>query len=359
MNSIERMSNILDRKPVDRIAICARPWGPTGEKWAKQAGLASTDDLPQYLNCDFRFAGWLNSIANLDHKDIILDESDDWKLLVDGNGSTLKWMKDGGGVPEHVDFKVKDRNSWEEIKPFLLDVDKRRINLEQYDKLKSLAARDERYFGWSMMGPFELMHPVCGHENLLMGMALDPDWIKDMVNTYVEYSINHLEMIFAEKGKPQAIYFHDDLGYKFKPFMSTPMYKDMIQPGHIRLFDFAHANGCKVILHSCGFIEPFVPEFIAEGIDCLQGMEYKAGTDLCRLAEKYSDQIAFFGGMDARVLISNDKAQIDHELETRMVPALKSGASYILHSDHSEPPEVELETMLYFFKKAIELDGNM
>ncbi len=355
MNSIERVANILERKPVDRIAFCARPWGPTVEKWTKQAGLVSSDQLYQYLNCDLRYAGWLNSVADLDHKEIILEESDDWKLVVDGNGSTLKWMKDGGGVPEHVSFKVQDRSSWQEIKPFLLDVDPRRIDLDQYEKLKSSATEDQRYFAWAVMGPFELMHPACGHENLLMGMALDPEWIKDMVSTYVDYTINHLEMIFEKKGKPQALYFHDDLGYKQKPFMSTPMYKELIQPGHIRLFDFAHANDCKVILHSCGYIEPFVPEFITEGIDCLQGMEFKAGTDLCRLAGQYSNQIAFFGGMDARVLISNDKEKIDHELKTRLLPAIESGASYILHSDHSEPPEVELETMQYFFQRALEL----
>jgi uroporphyrinogen decarboxylase len=31
---------------------------------------------------------------------------------------------------------------------------------------------------------FGVMHPVCGHENMLMGMALDPIGVKDMVNTY-------------------------------------------------------------------------------------------------------------------------------------------------------------------------------
>ncbi len=36
---------------------------------------------------------------------------------------------------------------------------------------------------------FECMHPVCGHEYMLMGMALDPDWVKDMADTYANLII--------------------------------------------------------------------------------------------------------------------------------------------------------------------------
>ena len=43
------------------------------------------------------------------------------------------------------------------------------------------------------------------------------------------------------------------------------------------------------------------------------------------------------------------------ELKEKMIPVIKGGGSYILHSDHSEPPEVEFETMQYFFGKAREI----
>ena len=53
-------------------------------------------------------------------------------------------------------------------------------------------------FCWAGVAPFEQMHPVCGHEYMLMGMALDPEWVSDMVQTYADFTIRHLELLFIE-----------------------------------------------------------------------------------------------------------------------------------------------------------------
>ena len=92
-----------------------------------------------------------------------------------------------------VPYTVKDRTGWEEhIKPFFQDVDRRRIPFEEYREDRAFSADKQRFFCVHGYGPFELMQTMCGHENLLIGMALDPDWVKDMVKTYVDAAINHL-----------------------------------------------------------------------------------------------------------------------------------------------------------------------
>jgi len=259
-------------------------------------------------------------------------------------------------TPEHVDFTVKDRATWEEhAKPFLVDVDRRRIPFEGYRAAKKFAAEKERFFCWAGVAPFEQMHPVCGHEYMLMGMALDPDWVKDMVQTYTDLTINHLELLFAEEGTPDGFFFYEDMGFKNRPFMSPQMYGEIIQPGHARLFDYAHSLGCKVIVHSCGYVEPLVPGLIEAGMDCLQAMEVKAGMDLPTLFRRFGDKISFFGGVDVRCLISNDRAQIDEEMDRKILPVVQGGGGYILHSDHSEPPEIDYETMMYFVERGRKL----
>jgi uroporphyrinogen decarboxylase len=106
----------------------------------------------------------------------------------------------------------------------------------------------------------------------------------------------------------------------------------------------------KVVVHSCGYVEPFVPGLIEAGMDCLQAMEVKAGMDLPRLCRRFGDRISFFGGIDIREIASNDRGRIAAELERKVPPVLASGAGYILHSDHSIPPEVEHDTLRYFFE---------
>ncbi len=203
--------------------------------------------------------------------------------------------------------------------------------------------------------PFELMHPVCGHEYMLMGMALDPDWVKDMVNVFTDLTLGLFEILFAEEGPPDGFFFYEDLGFKGKPFMSPAMYKDIVWPGHKRLFDYAHSLGCKVIVHSCGFVEPLVPGLIEAGMDCLQAMEVKAGMDMPRMFRQYGDRISFFGNIDVRTLISNDYSKVDEELAKKIPPVVGAGGSYILHTDHSEPPEIDYETEKYFVEKGIEV----
>jgi uroporphyrinogen decarboxylase len=356
MTSIERMIATLDHKPVDQTPVAVSPWGATINRWKSEGHLQEGEDVQEHFGQDLRTGGWLNSVADLDFVPQTLEETDETILQIDGNGAKLRRHKLHDSTPEHVDFTVKDRNGWDElVKPRLVDLDRRRIPFEGYRDAKKFAAEKQRYFCWCGVAPFEQMHPVCGHEYMLMGMALDPDWVKDMVMTYATLTVNSLEVLFAEEGRPDGFFFYEDMGFKNRPFMSPAMYQEIIEPGHKLLFDFAHANGCKVIVHSCGYVEPLCPGLIRAGMDCLQAMEVKAGMDLPTLFEKFGDKISFYGGVDVRCLISNDFAQIDCEMDRKILPVVQGGGGYILHSDHSEPPEINYETMKYFVERGRKL----
>jgi uroporphyrinogen decarboxylase len=195
---------------------------------------------------------------------------------------------------------------------------------------------------------------MCGHEFMLMGMALDPDWVRDMCTVYAELLIALMEIVFAEVGRPDGIWFYEDMGFKHKPFMSPAMYKDLVWPAHKRTFDFAHSLHLPVTVHSCGFVEPLVPGLIEAGMDCLQAMEVKAGMDLVRLKKAYGDRIAFMGGLDVRTLVANDRRAIQAELD-RKLPTAMAGGGYILHSDHSIPNQVEYPTYRFFRDRGLEM----
>lgn len=360
MTHKERFLAALHRQPVDRLAYGDGLWGETARKYIGQDKLKPNEDHVAHFDMSWRAGGWLNSVADLDFKDVVIEETEETLLKLNGNGASLRWWKSHSGTPEHVDFKVKERAAWETlIKPHLLKVDRRRIPFEGYRNARAAAAREQRAFVWSGLAPFEQIHPVCGHEYMLMGMALDPDWVKDMVQTYARFNLMHLEVLCAEEGLPDAFWFYEDMGFKERPFMSPDMYADIMQPGHALLFDYAHGKGCKVIVHSCGYVAPLVPGLIAAGMDCLQALEVKAGMDLATLAKAFGDRIAFCGGVDIREVASNDRARIDAEIDRRVRPVLEMGGGYILHSDHSIPPEVEYDTLRYFFEHGSRLPERM
>ena len=106
-----------------------------------------------------------------------------------------------------------------------------------------------------------------------------------------------------------------------------------------------------MVLHCDGFVEALIPSLIEAGIDCLQPIETKAGMDLVKLKRRYGERLAFIGGMDARVLETNDLAAVRRELESKL-PAAMAQSGYVLQVDHSVSSLVEYETYRYFVEQA-------
>ncbi len=356
MTGKERITRILKRQPVDRIGLYEHFWGDTHKLWVQQGHIKEGEAMDDHFGFDMVNCWCLNTTADLDFLPVTLEETAETRLVKDGNGATLRRHKLHDTTPEHVDFAVKERIAWEElIKPFLTGtLDRRRINFESYRNARAHAAKTNRFFCWAGVNVFEMMHPVCGHEYMLMGMALDPDWIKDMANTYASLMLQMQETLFAEEGLPDGIWYYEDMGFKERPFMSPDMYREIIQPAHTKTVGWAHAQGLPVIMHSCGFVEPLLPGMLEAGIDCLQVIEVKAGMDPLRIHRNFGDRLSLCGGMDARNLVANDRDAIRRELAAK-IPVLKSNNGYILHSDHSIPETCSYETYRFFVDEGLRL----
>ncbi|NCO40965.1 MAG: hypothetical protein COZ06_13800 [Armatimonadetes bacterium CG_4_10_14_3_um_filter_66_18] len=354
LTSQERIHNILHRQPVDRIGVYEHFWGATHQKWQQQGHIAPGEDLTKHFGLDIHSCWCFSMVADQDFQPEVLEETDETVLTRDGNGAVLRRHKLHDSTPEHVDFAVKSRPKWEELIKPRLTPERRRVNFEAYRNAKQHAADRKLFFCWAGVNVFELMHPVCGHEYMLMGMAEDPDWVKDMTATYAKLTVNLLEMLFAEEGKPDGIWFYEDMGFKHRPFMSPAMYREIVQPAHQRTFDYCHSLGLKIIVHSCGFVEPLVPGLVEAGMDCLQVIEVKAGMDPLRIKRNFGDRLSLCGGMDARNLVANNLDAVRAELAEK-IPALKDGYGYILHSDHSIPTTTDYETYRFFVDEGLRL----
>jgi len=354
MTSRERIGRILKRQPVDRIGVFEHFWGDTQKKWAAEGNIREGEDLNEHFNYDLALCWPFNYVADLDFQPVTIEEDAETKLVRDGNGALLRRHKLHDTTPEHVDFAVKQRQAWETLIKPRLTPERRRINFDGYREARARAQAQQRFFMWCGVNVFELMHPVCGHEHMLMGMVEDPDWIRDMVDTYSRLTIQLQEILFAEEGWPDGIWFYEDMGFKERPFMSPAMYRELIQPAHRRTCDFAHAHKLPVVMHSCGFVEPLLPGMIEAGIDALQVIEVKAGMDLTRIYRNFGERLSLIGGMDVRALYSNDLRKVDAELQAK-IPIVKGHYGYVLHSDHSIPATVNYDTYRYFVKRGLEL----
>lgn len=354
MTGKERITRILQRKPTDRVGLYENFWADTQSAWTAQGHLRAEESMARHFGFDMDEAYCFDMVADLDFTKQVLAETEDTITYLDGNGAVLKEHKHHDSTPEHVDFHVCDRESWETLIKPKLTADPRRIDFVLYRRVRRECREDERFFVLSALNVFECMHRVCGHENLLMGMITDPEWVLDMAQTYAQLTLELETLLFEREGWPDGVWYYEDMGYKGSPFFSPQMYLDLLQPAHRLLFDHAHAHHLPVILHSCGFVEPLLPGMIDAGIDCLEAMEVKAGMDLAKLHAQFGDKIAFMGGLDVRALYSGCQADIDTELSLRLPPILH-GHNYVVHSDHSIPETVAYETYRYFIEQSLRL----
>ena len=350
----ERTELLFNHKKPDRIGLYEHFWGDTYKSWLDKGKIAEGTDFAKHFNYDMCEAWVFSFEADLNYTPEVIAEDEDTITIKDQNFAILRRHKKHDSTPEHVGFTIDSREKWEELVKPLIYADTKRINIEGYKSARRYAAEHNIFFMWVGFNVFELIHLLCGHENFMVAMIEDPDWITDMCETYSKTIVDMWELLFDKEGLPDGIWFCEDMGYKGAPFMSPAMYRQFMQPAHKRTCSWAHSKNLKVWMHSCGFIEPLLPCMIESGIDGLQAMEIKAGMDLLRIYKNYGDKIALMGGIDVRALCSNDRSIIDKELELK-IPIVKEGFAYFLHSDHSIPNTVEYETYKYFVEKGLEL----
>lgn len=355
LSSRERISRQLRHQCVDRIGVYESFWQYTLRHWEQQGKIPAHTNAGEHFGLDIMLCGPCNMKIDPQAQDRIVGEDEDTVTMLDGNGATLRRHKKHDSTPEHIDFAIRERAQWLELaKPFLTAETEKRLNFTAYRAARRLAADQGRFFCWAGVNVFELLHPICGHQNLLLGMALDPDWIRDMAETYSELILQLQQELFAAEGQPDGIWYWEDMGFKGRPFMSPEMYRQLIMPAHQKTIAFAHSLDLPVIMHSCGFVEPLLPDMVAAGIDALQAIEVKAGMDLLRIYQQYGEKIALIGGLDVRPVANNDLPAIKQELESK-IPFVRQHNGFILHSDHSIPESTEYETYLYFRDTGLKL----
>ena len=282
----------------------------------------------------------------------MLEEKDEYTISTSPWGVTFRNWKHTGGVPEFLDFTIKDPDSWADAKA-RMQPGRDRVN---WDYLKANYPKWREQGAWisaAFWFGFDVTHSwAVGTERLLITMAEQPEWVADMFNTYLDLDLALFDMVWEEGYHFDEINWPDDMGYKNKPFFSTRMYRELLKPVHKRAADWAHAKGVKVRLHSCGFIKPLIPDLIDIGIEMLNPVEVKAGMDPIALKEEFGDRLGFHGGLNA---VLYNKPEALWEEMRRVIPVMKHGGGYIISSDHSVPETVSLEQFGQFVRLAKKL----
>jgi len=337
MTTHERMKRMYEHREADRIPIMDAPWGATIERWHRE-GLPEGVDFTDFFELDHLPTIAADTSPRYPQK--VIEETDEYKIYTSSWGVTMKQWKHMASTPEFLDFTIVDPDSWRQAKARMTP-DRDRI---RWDDLKKNHAGWRRKGYWIKGGlwfGFDVTHSwMVGTERVLVALVEKPEWCKEMFAHQLETGLSLLDQIWEAGYTFDEIYWPDDMGYKHSQFFSVGCYREILKPFHKRAIDWAHAKGIKARLHSCGDVNPFVPELLELGLDALNPLEVKAGMDPVALKRAYGDRLVLHGGLDALLWDKPDAIMAEM---SRVIPLLKANGGYICSSDHSVPSSVSLQ----------------
>jgi uroporphyrinogen decarboxylase len=376
--SKELIDNLLRGGRAPRVGLVDYPWKDTVAAWVEQgyptrvmhkevgesrwrredgrwveAEVAGEYEEPvppwEHFGYDMVGIGPYFDIMPLRGYDELVEETDEWDIRRNGAGAALRYWKHKSGTPEHVDFRMVTREIWErDYRPHLLELDPERVESEEVQKNLAQAQQAQVWTHFGHMFVWEIMRQSMGDVTLYESLLLDPDWIHDYNHVYTDFFKQHFAYMFEQAGMPDGVWLYEDLGYKNGLFASPQVLAELIFPYYKEMVGFFHSYDLPVVLHTCGSTALALPMIVEAGFDGLNPMERKArDNDPFTFAEKYGDEIAFIGGLDARVFETNDKETIQREVKTYIEGMKARGARLVFASDHSISTNTRYESYRY------------
>lgn len=188
-----------------------------------------------------------------------------------------------------------------------------------------------------------------------MSTAVRRDYVYRVFERQCEIGIANLERLHARIGdKVDAVFVTGtDFGTQQGPFISPAAYRDLFMPFHQAVNDWVHEHTpWKTFIHSCGSLQPLLPDMIEAGFDILNPVQCSAyNMDPRDLKARYGDQVTFWGGgVDTQhTLPFGTPEQVRAEVRER-IEVFGAGGGFVFNTIHNIQAGVSVENLLALFE---------
>jgi uroporphyrinogen decarboxylase len=146
----------------------------------------------------------------------------------------------------------------------------------------------------------------------------------------------------------------DDLAMQNGPYMSPDLYREMIKPYQLELFQFVKSlTSAKIYYHSCGSITRLLDDLIEVGVDILNPVQVTAeGMETDLLKRRFGTSLSFWGAIDTTQILPNGTADDVRKEVKKIIHDLAPGGGFVLSSVHNLQPDIPPENILAMFEAA-------
>jgi len=332
MNSVERVRRALNFEETDRV-----PFGMFGSSHTEKAisekmGFSSVEDMYKGLGIDL-WDIWFPLKYVGEQRYYNGEKADFWgipdSVYKDGDSSSQCPLADISSIED------VERYKWPDIKDFtaegLTDV------IDNHSDFAIVCGV------WAPI--FHNLTWLCGFENTLVNLMTEEELslalIEKIADFWVAYTRKTLDVA---KGKVHIVQNCNDFGTQASMIISPDTFRKFFKPVLKRLYDVIKEYGVKVMQHSCGSIEPIIPDLIEIGVDILNPIQVSASNmDIEFLAGKYGGKVVFYGGIDTQHVLPEGPVERIKEETRRTLQIMNKYGGYILAGSQGLEMDIPVE----------------
>ena len=239
---------------------------------------------------------------------------------------------------------LKNFTSLDEMKAFPLP-DYTKVDFSPLKmKMDEIHAQGLAVFVWQECTIWETAWYLRSMEKLMMDMAMEDEMARWLLDQITERACYRAE-IFAKQGA-DILGLGDDIGMQSTIMMPMEMYQEWLKPRLKKVIQAAKNANPDILIsyHSCGYIEPFIPDLIEAGVDILNPIQPEC-MDFKEIHQKYGHQISFNGTIGTQQLMPfGTPEQVYNEVFRNLEIAGDKGGLFCCPT-HMLEPEVPWENI--------------
>lgn len=204
-------------------------------------------------------------------------------------------------------------------------------------------------------GVFELGCWMCGFDDFLMRMAIEPSFVHRFFEIILDYQKKVIDIYYGALGR----YIHfttsgDDFGTQTSTMVSPDMFRELIKPYLAERIAYTKQyTDAAFFHHSCGSVYAIIPELIDAGVEILNPIQPRAkDMEPHRLKTEFGDRLTFYGGVDTQELLpKGDAEEIDREVRT-LLDCISASGGYVFSAAHNLQGDVPPQSIVAMFDSA-------
>jgi uroporphyrinogen decarboxylase len=202
---------------------------------------------------------------------------------------------------------------------------------------------------------FEQSWYLRGMPEFFMDLVDNKEFAHALMSKITETRKQNAKQFLGEVGEYLDVFqLADDLAMQNGPYMSPDLYREMIKPYQIELFQFVKSlTSAKLYYHSCGSITRLLDDLMEVGVDILNPVQVTAdGMDTDQLKQRFGKSLSFWGAIDTTDLLPNGTADDVRKGVRKIIHDLAPGGGFVLASVHNLQPDIPPENILAMFEEA-------